>query len=75
MSEATVRLLRAVADLLGDQRLLAKRLQIDEPLLQAYVEDRLELPHDLLRKAVDIVLEKAEPSDALENAHDNRREQ
>lgn len=56
MSEATVRLLQAAVDILGDERILAERLEIDEPLLKAFMEDRRGLPDSLLLKTVDIVL-------------------
>lgn len=56
MSEATVRLLQAAVDILGDERILAERLEIDEPLLKAFMEDRRSLPDSLLLKTVDIVL-------------------
>ncbi len=56
MSEATVRLLQAAVEILGDERILAERLEIDEPLLKAFMEDRRGLPDSLLLKTVDIVL-------------------
>lgn len=56
MSEATIRLLQAAADILGGERYLAERLEIDEPLLRAFMEGRLEIQDRLLLKAVDILL-------------------
>ena len=60
MSEATVRLLQAAAEILGDERRLAERLEIDESLLKAFMEDRRGLPDALLLKTVDIVLAAAD---------------
>ncbi len=56
MSEATVRLLQAAADVLGGPRRLADRLEIRESLLEAYIGDRLAIPDALLLKTVDILL-------------------
>jgi hypothetical protein len=56
MSEATIRLLQAAAEILGGERYLAERLQIDEPLLAAFMQGRLEIQDPLLLKAVDILL-------------------
>ncbi len=60
MSEATVRLLQAAADILGDERRLAAGLEISEPLLRAFIEGRLELPDALLLKTVDIILAESD---------------
>ncbi len=56
MSEATVRLLQAAADVLGGQGRLAERLEIRESLLEAYIQDRLAIPDALLLRTVDILL-------------------
>jgi hypothetical protein len=73
MSEATVRFLQAAADVLGNERRLAERLQIGEPLLKAYMEDRLELPSAVFLKTVDIVLEEAQPSEASKTSRGDER--
>ena len=57
MSEATVRLLQAAAEILGGEAALAKHLNIGELLMRAYMEERRPLPDFLLLRAVDVVLE------------------
>jgi hypothetical protein len=57
MSEATVRLLQAAAEILGSEAALARHLNIGELLLRAYLEERRPLPDFLLLRAVDVVLE------------------
>ena len=59
MSDATVRLLQAAAEILGGEEALAKHLNIGELLMRAYLEQRRPLPDFLLLRAVDIVLEHA----------------
>lgn len=74
MSQATVRLLKAAADMLGDERRLAERLHIDEPLLRSYMEDRLELPSAVFLKTVDIVLQPLDASESSPaNEHRSKR--
>ena len=57
MSDATVRLLQAAAEILGGEDALAKHLNIGDILMRAYLEQRRPLPDFLLLRAVDIVLE------------------
>lgn len=61
MSTSTVRLLRAAADIVGGEKLLAERLAIDEGLLAKYMSDRRELPDTLLLRVVDIILADRQP--------------
>jgi len=66
MSQTTVKLLQAAAEILGGEDALARRLDIGEVLLRAYMEERRPMPDFLLRRAVDVVLEhnKARPASA-----------
>ena len=57
MSQATARVLRAAAEVLGGEAALAKHLNIGELLMRAYIEERRPLPDFLLLRAVDVVLE------------------
>ena len=57
MSLTTVKLLQAAADILGGEDALARRLNIGEILMRAYMEERRPLPDFLLLRAVDVVLE------------------
>jgi hypothetical protein len=57
MSEATVRLLQAAADLTGGEEALARHLNIGELLMRAYLEGRRPLPDFLLLRAVAVVLD------------------
>ena len=57
MSQTTINLLQAAADILGGEDALARRLEIGEVLLSAYMEGRRPVPDFLLLRAVDVVLE------------------
>ena len=57
MSQTTVKLLQAAAEILGGEEALARRLNIGDVLMRAYMEERRPLPDLLLLRAVDIVLE------------------
>jgi len=57
MSNATVKLLRAAAEILGSEAALARHFNIGALLLRAYLEERRPLPDYLMLRAVDIVLE------------------
>ena len=57
MSQTTIKLLQAAADILGGEDALAKRMDIGEILLRAYMEERRPMPDFLLLRAVDVVLE------------------
>jgi hypothetical protein len=61
MSHATVKLLRAAAEILGSEEALARHLDIGTLLLGAYMEERRPLPDYLLLRAVDVVLENMAP--------------
>jgi hypothetical protein len=50
-------LLRAAAEILGGEAVLARHLNIGELLMRAYMEQRRPLPDFLLLRAVDIVLD------------------
>lgn len=56
MSNSTVKLLQAAADIVGGASALAERLVVDEGLLLKYMTDTRELPDALLLRVVDIVL-------------------
>ena len=56
MSAATVKLLRAAAQIVGGEDALAERLGIGKRLFARFMSGRRELPDVLLLKAVDIVL-------------------
>jgi hypothetical protein len=58
MSQATVKLLQAAAEILGGDDALARHLNIGEVLMSAYLEGRRPLPDFLLLRAVDVVLER-----------------
>ena len=64
MSHATVKLLRAAAEILGSEEALARHLAIGPVLLRAYLEERRPLPDYLMLRAVDIVLEQMKPTRA-----------
>jgi hypothetical protein len=57
MSQTTTKLLRAAAQIVGGEEALARRLDVGEVLLSAYLEERRPLPDFLLLRAVDIVVE------------------
>jgi len=57
MSQTTVKLLQAAAEILGGEEALARRLEIGEVLMRAYLEERRPLPDFLLLRAVDVVIE------------------
>jgi hypothetical protein len=57
MGQATTRVLRAAAEIVGGEAALAKHLNIGELLMRAYIEERRPLPDFLLLRAVDVVLE------------------
>ena len=67
MSHATVKLLKAAAEILGSEEALARHLDIGPLLLRAYLEERRPLPDYLMLRAVDVVLDqvKAPPAPAL----------
>jgi len=65
MNHATVKLLRAAAEILGSEEALARHFDIGTLLLRAYMEDRRPLPDYLLLRAVDIVLDQVKPPVAL----------
>ena len=62
MSHATVKLLKAAAEILGSEEALARHLSIGMSLLRVYLEERRPLPDVLLLRAVDIVLENVKPA-------------
>jgi len=62
MSQATVKLLQASAEILGSEDALARHLNIGEVLLQAYLDGRRELPDYLMLRCVDVVLAHAKPA-------------
>jgi hypothetical protein len=64
MSQATARVLRTAAEVLGGEEALAKHLNIGELLMRAYIEERRPLPDFLLLRAVDVVLENINRSQA-----------
>ena len=70
MSHATVKLLKAAAEILGSEEALARHLGIGPMLLSAYLEERRPLPDCLMLRAVDVVLDqvKATPATALAEA-------
>ena len=71
MSHATVKLLKAAAEILGSEEALAQHLDIGRLLLRAYLEERRPLPDYLLLRAVDVVLAQAKVADAVPPAaHD-----
>ena len=61
MSQATVKLLQAAADIVGGEEALARHLSIGALLLRAYLDGRRELPDYLMLRCVDVVLEHAKP--------------
>jgi len=65
MSQATVKLLKAAAEIVGSEEALARNLGIGQPLLNAYLEARRQLPDVLMLRAVDIVLEHVKPPAAV----------
>jgi hypothetical protein len=65
MSATSVNLLRAAADIVGGEKLLADRLGIGNQLLSIYMADLRPLPDWLLLKAVDIILANRQPGLAL----------
>ena len=65
MSQATARVLRAAAEVLGGEAALAKHLNIGELLMRAYIEERRPLPDFLLLRAVDVVLENIKRPQAV----------
>ena len=62
MSHATVKLLKAAAEILGSEEALARHLGIGMPLLRVYLMERRPLPDVLLLRAVDVVLEQVKPA-------------
>jgi len=60
MSENTVKLLQAAAEMLGGEQALADRLAIDSEMLAKYMADTRPLPDLLLLKLVDMVLAERE---------------
>jgi hypothetical protein len=68
MSEATVRLLQAAAEIAGGEAALAKHLNVGELLMRAYMEGRRPLPDFLLLRAVDIVLDNVNRAPAKPEA-------
>lgn len=73
MSHATVRLLRAAAEIMGSEEALARHFDIGRLLLRAYLEERRPLPDYLLLRAVDVVLAHTKPTGALPSAPDELR--
>ena len=65
MNHATVKLLRAAAEILGSEEALARQLGIGTLLLRAYLAERRPLPDYLLLRAVDVVLDQVKPPAAL----------
>ena len=62
MSHATVKLLRAAAEILGSEEALARHFNIGRLLLRAYLDERRPLPDYLMLRAVDVVLEHVKPA-------------
>ena len=62
MSHATVKLLKAAAEIFGSEEALARHLGIGMALLRVYLEERRPLPDVMLLRAVDIVLENVKPA-------------
>lgn len=60
MSKSAVKLLRAVCEIVGGDRALAKRLGIREALLSKFMSGKYPLPDVVLFRAVDAVLEDRE---------------
>lgn len=56
MSDTTVRLLRAAAEIAGGHKALAECLDVSESLLAKFMADSVELPDPLVLRAVDIIL-------------------
>ena len=74
MSHATVKLLRAAAEIMGSEEALARHFDIGRLLLRAYLEERRPLPDYLLLRAVDVVLAHTKPPmGALPSAPDELR--
>ena len=61
MNHATVKLLRAAAEIVGSEEALAQHFGIGMVLLRAYLDERRPLPDYLLLRAVDIVLDQVKP--------------
>ena len=57
MSATTVSLLKTAAEIVGGVDALARHLGIGQTLLAKFMDDLIELPDQLLLRAVDIVLE------------------
>jgi len=57
MSQTTLKLLRAAAEILGGEEALARRMDIGQILLRAYMQERRPMPDFLLLRVVDVVLE------------------
>ena len=74
MSDSTVRLLRAAAEILGGEAKLARHLDITDLLLRAYLESRRPLPDYLLLRAVDVVLDNISKPQAKRLVEDAVRE-
>lgn len=62
MSQSTIKLMQAAAEILGGDDALARHLNIGEVLLRAYYEGRRELPDFLLLRCVDVVLAHVKPA-------------
>lgn len=54
-------LLKAASELVGGDRILARRLGIGETLLARFMTDAAEVPDALLLRVVDIVMDKGRP--------------
>lgn len=57
MSTTNVMLLRAASELVGGDKILARRLGIAETLLAKFLSGAVHLPDPLLLRTVDIVLD------------------
>jgi hypothetical protein len=57
VSSTGAMLLKAAAELLGGERILARRLGIAETLLAKFMADVIQLPDPLLLHVVDLVLD------------------
>jgi DNA-binding transcriptional regulator YdaS (Cro superfamily) len=68
VSANSVQLLRAACEIAGGTRALAERLGIRESVLLIFMEDRRELPDELLLRAVDIILAERESRPVSENS-------
>jgi hypothetical protein len=74
MSATTVKLLRAAAEIVGDEKALSERLGIAETLLAKFMVDICELPDLLLLRTVDIILEDRQSRFPFPTAGQSREE-